>query len=154
IPFEQLWEQYERIIKDNGAIVLTGSQPFTSALVMSNPKLFRYEWIWQKNSTSGFALAKKQPMRNHESILVFYKKPCTYDYITEPRFMGENSKKRMEYESTSLKGNNQINNRLKKVRYVPEDKNLSYPKNDQFFKNVANNSKQRGHPTQKPVEII
>lgn len=154
IPFDLLWEQYERIIKGNGAIVLTASQPFTSALVMSNPKLFKYEWIWQKNSTSGFALAKKQPMRNHESILVFYKKQCTYNYIKEPRLMDENSKKRMEYEFTSLKGNNQINNGLKKVRYVPEDKNLSYPKTVQFFKNVANNSKQRVHPTQKPVELM
>ena len=154
IPFDPLWEQYERIIKDNGAIVLTATQPFTSALVMSNPNLFKYEWIWQKNSTSGFALAKKQPMRNHESVLVFYKKQCTYNYIKEPRLVDENSKKRMEYDFTSLKGNNQINNGLKKVRYVPEDKNLSYPKTVQFFKNVANNSKQRVHPTQKPVELF
>ena len=154
IPFEPLWKEYERIIKVNGAIVLTATQPFTSALVMSNPKLFKYEWIWQKNSTSGFALAKKQPMRNHESILVFYKKQCTYNYIKEPRLMDENSKKRMEYEFTSLKGNNQINNGLKKVRYVPEDKNLSYPKTVQFFKNIANNSKQRVHPTQKPVSLM
>ena len=154
IPFEPLWEQYERIIKDNGAIVLTSSQPFTSALVMSKPNLFKYEWIWQKNSTSGFALAKKQPMRNHESILVFYKKQCTYNYIKEPRLMDENSRKRMEYEFNSLQGNNQINNGLKKVRYVPEDKNLSYPKTVQFFKNVANNSKQRVHPTQKPVKLF
>ena len=154
IPFELLWDEYDRIIKDNGAIVLTATQPFTSALVMSNPKLFKYEWIWQKNSTSGFALAKKQPMRNHESILVFYKKQCTYNYIKEPRLMDDNSKKRMEYDFTSLKGNNQINNGLKKVRYVPEDKNLSYPKSVQFFKNIANNSKQRVHPTQKPAELF
>ena len=154
IPFGPLWKEYERIIKVNGAIVLTATQPFTSALVMSNPKLFKYEWIWHKNSTSGFALAKKQPMRNHESILVFYKKQCTYNYIKEPRLMDENSKKRMEYEFTSLKGNNQINNGLKKVRYVPEDKNLSYPKTVQFFKNIANNSKQRVHPTQKPVSLM
>ena len=154
IPFEPLWEQYERVIKDNGAIVLTASQPFTSALVMSKPELFKYEWIWQKNSTSGFALAKKQPMRNHESVLVFYKKQCTYNYIKEPRLMDDNSKKRMEYDFTSLKGNNQINNGLKKVRYVPEDKKLSYPKTVQFFKNIANNSKQRVHPTQKPVALF
>src|SRR5699024_2166887 len=81
-------------------------------------------------------------------------KQCTYNYIKEPRLVDENSKKRMEYDFTSLKGNNQINNGLKKVRYVPEDKNLSYPKTVQFFKNVANNSKQRVHPTQKPVELF
>ena len=58
IPFEPLWESYERIIKDDGAIVLTASQPFTSALVMSNPKLFKYEWIWQKAVGSNFATTK------------------------------------------------------------------------------------------------
>ena len=74
IPFEPLWEQYERVIKDNGAIVLTASQPFTSALVMSNPKLFRYEWVWEKTMASNFALARKQPFKKHENILVFYKR--------------------------------------------------------------------------------
>lgn len=54
IPFKPLWEQYERVIKDNGAIVLTASQPFTSTLTMSNPDLFKYEWIWEKNRTVGF----------------------------------------------------------------------------------------------------
>ena len=73
IPFEPLWKEYERIIKPNGAIVLTASQPFTSALVMSNPKLFRYEWIWQKNRGSNFALLKYQPFKEHESVLVFSK---------------------------------------------------------------------------------
>ena len=71
IPFEPLWEQYERIIKPNGAIVLTASQPFTSALVMSNPKVFKYEWIWEKSKASNFLLAKKQPLKAHENILVF-----------------------------------------------------------------------------------
>jgi site-specific DNA-methyltransferase (adenine-specific) len=62
IPFDKLWEQYNRIIKDNGAIVLTASQPFTSALVMSNSKLFKYEWIWEKDKPSNFATARKIPM--------------------------------------------------------------------------------------------
>src|SRR6056297_2019284 len=74
IPFEPLWEQYKRIIKDNGAIVLFGSQPFTSALIMSNPKLFKYEWIWNKTRPSNFPLAKKQPMKYHENIAVFNSK--------------------------------------------------------------------------------
>src|SRR5574344_3167052 len=81
IPFEPLWEQYKRIIKDNGAIVLTASQPFTSALVMSNPKMFKYEWIWHKNSSGSFATAKKQPMKYHENILVFSKNQPTYNPI-------------------------------------------------------------------------
>ena len=79
IPFEPLWNQYNRIIKDNGAIVLFGSQPFTSALVMSNPKLFKYEIIWKKNVPTGFFNAKKQQMKIHENILVFYKKQPTYN---------------------------------------------------------------------------
>src|SRR3990170_1203775 len=64
IPFEPLWEQYKRIIKDNGAIVLTASQPFTSALVMSNIKMFRYEWIWEKSKATGYLHAKNRPLRN------------------------------------------------------------------------------------------
>ena len=71
IPFEPLWEQYKRIIKDNGAIVLTASQPFTSALVMSNVKMFKYDFVWNKGNTTGFLNAKKMPLRKHEDILVF-----------------------------------------------------------------------------------
>ena len=79
IPFEPLWEQYKRIIKDNGAIVLTASQPFTSALVMSNTKMFKYEWIWDKITGRGHLVAKKRPMAQHENILVFYKNAPTYN---------------------------------------------------------------------------
>jgi site-specific DNA-methyltransferase (adenine-specific) len=75
IPFEPLWEQYKRIIKDNGAIVLTASQPFTSLLVLSCLKFFKYSLVWDKVKGTGFLNARKQPMRNHEDILVFYKKP-------------------------------------------------------------------------------
>ena len=79
IPFEPLWEQYERVIKDNGAIVLTASQPFATALAYSNMKRFRYEWIWEKTNATGFQLAKKMPMKKHENILVFYKSLPTYN---------------------------------------------------------------------------
>lgn len=73
IPLDKMWEQLERIVKPNGAVVLFGSQPFTTVLISSNLNDFKYEWIWYKNTTSGFAMAKKQPMRCHENILVFYK---------------------------------------------------------------------------------
>ena len=87
IPFDKLWEQYERIIKPNGAIVLTASQPFTSALVMSNPKLFKYEWIWEEAVGSNFAVAKYQPLKEHENILVFCKgKSNYYPIIGETRY--------------------------------------------------------------------
>ena len=108
IPFDLMWEQLNRIIKPNGAIVLFGSEPFSSALRMSNIKNYKYDWIWQKNNTSGFALAKKQPMKNHEIISVFYKKQCTYNYIKEPRLMSEESKKRMNYDFNSTCGETKV----------------------------------------------
>lgn len=77
IPFDLLWKQYERIIKDNGAIVLTASQPFTSTLIVSNLKLFKYSLVWNKKIVTGFL--KRQPLRQHEDILVFYKKQPTYN---------------------------------------------------------------------------
>ena len=77
IPFEPLWEQYKRIIKDNGAIVLTASQPFTSALIMSNPKLFKYSWIWDKKTGLGFLDSKFRPLKSHEDVLVFSKAGCS-----------------------------------------------------------------------------
>lgn len=79
IPFDALWSQYNRIIKDNGAIVLTACQPFTTRLISSQPKLFRYCWYWYKNMPTGFAFAKYQPLRCIEDICVFYEKQPTYN---------------------------------------------------------------------------
>lgn len=79
VPLDLLWQQYNRIIKDNGAIVLTASQPFTSAVVMSNPEMFRYELIWDKERGTNPILANKMPMNCHENILVFYKNFPTYN---------------------------------------------------------------------------
>lgn len=79
IPFAPLWAQYERIIKDNGAIVLTSSQPFTTDLINSNRRLFRYDIVWEKTQKSGFLNAKKQPLRAHENILIFYKKSPVFN---------------------------------------------------------------------------
>lgn len=80
IPFEPLWAEYKRVIKENGAIVLTAAQPFTSALVMSNPKIFKYEWIWDKVKPTNMLNASHQPLRRHENICVFYRKnlPTTH----------------------------------------------------------------------------
>jgi site-specific DNA-methyltransferase (adenine-specific) len=86
IPFEPLWEQYRRVCKPNAAIVLTASQPFTSALVMSNPLEYRHEWIWEKDKSGNFAAAKYQPMRNYETCLVFsVSTPVRYFPIKIPR---------------------------------------------------------------------
>ena len=79
LNFNLLWEQYERIIKDNGAILLFGKHPFTSELVLSNLKLFRYELVWEKTRASNSMQVKKQPSAIHENIIVFYKNQPTYN---------------------------------------------------------------------------
>ena len=158
IPFEPLWKEYERLIKPNGAILLTASQPFTSALVMSNPKLFRYEWIWEKNFSGGFILAKKQPMKYHENILVYYKNQPTYNPIFE------------EYADTTknrFKNNGKVNssklqavnytNEIQGIKRVQDEVNLergAYPKSVQKIKGVPNCNGGRLHPTQKPTELF
>ena len=152
ISLDKLWEQYKRIIKDNGAIVLNATNPFATMLIQSNLEWFRYEWIWHKNMTSGFALAKKQPLRNHELILVFYKKQPTYNPIKEQRDMSESSRKRMNYDFTTIKGTNEHQGGLKKVQFIPEDKDLCYPKYVKRWKGI--NSHNRNHPTEKPLEMV
>lgn len=79
IPLEPMWEQLKRIIKPNGAIVMTAAQPFTSVLVCSNMKMFKYCWIWDKSIGTGFLNANKQPMRSHEDVVVFYSRQCAYN---------------------------------------------------------------------------
>jgi len=152
IPFEPLWEQYERIIKLNGAIVLTASQPFSSALVMSNPKLFKYEWIWRKNTGTGFATAKYQPLRYHESVLVFSKSKTNYNPIPTERF-SEASKKMCKnpVRGGGKKTSSHISMEIVKVQYDSETKN---PESVLEFKSVPNAGGHKLHPTQKPVELF
>ena len=92
IPFEPMWEQLNRIIKPNGAIVLFGSEPFSSALRMSNIKNFKYDWIWHKNKISNPFLAKKQPLRCIENIIVFAKKTPIYNPIMEEKLKKDQRK--------------------------------------------------------------
>ena len=151
IPFEPLWEQYNRIIKDNGAIVLTASQPFTSALVMSNPKMFKYEWIWQKAVGSNFATTKYMPMKEHESVLVFGKQMPKYFPIKQER--AESGKSRLKYGHSGSK-TGEANGTMEFKGFTPEtyDKNLRCPSSVQFFNN---REACRGlHPTQKPVKLM
>ena len=144
IPFEPLWEQYERIIKDNGAIVLTASQPFTSALVMSNPKLFRYEWVWEKTMASNFALARKQPFKKHENILVFYKKQPTYN----PQM--EEGKPYVDKRETGVR-NASVGTSANVKRVPIKNNGTRFPSSVQKYSN-GNNSNV--HPTQKPVPLF
>ncbi len=151
IPLEPMWEQLKRVIKPNGAIVMTASQPFTSALVMSNPKMFKYEWIWQKAVGSNFAVLKYQPMKEHESVLVFSKETHNYYPIKEPR-KGSGAK-RMDYGhrgSVTGEANGQQNFTGWEVGKY--EKNLRNPSSVQYFNN---REKSRGlHPTQKPVTLM
>lgn len=79
INLQELWKQYRRVVKKNGAIVLFSAQPFTTELISSNKAMYRYEWIWRKTQPSGFMNAKKMPLRTHENIEIFYRKPPTYN---------------------------------------------------------------------------
>lgn len=144
IPFEPLWEQYERIIKDNGAIVLTASQPFTSALVMSNPKLFKYEWVWDKKNPSNFAMARKQPLKYHESVLVFAKKQTEYYPI---KWQGKPNHKQGSLNNAQR---SEVYGKIQRTK-----DNLSGMKYPRSIIEISKHSSQGGlHPTQKPVPLF
>lgn len=146
IPFGPLWKEYERIIKDNAAIILTATQPFASQLIVSNPKLFRYDLIWAKNKKTGFLNAKRMPLRSHEQILVFYKKLPPYNPQKTTGHKPVNS-----YTKHTSDGTN----------YSETKKGISgggqtdrYPFSILYFPVVNNDSKEKIHPTQKPVELF
>ncbi len=145
IPFNELWNNYERIIKDNGAIVLTASQPFTSKLVMSNIKLFRYEWIWIKNKGGNFANANKMPIKEHENILVFYKKLPTYNPIKQERSSSGKERVKKIINPSTISDN--YGGFVLKHGKIYEE--LRMPSSHQKF-----NCQVGLHPTQKPVELI
>ena len=147
IPFEPLWKVYNRIIKENGAIVLTASQPFTSSLIMSNPKIFKYEWIWQKSHATGHLNSKKQPLRQHENICVFYKKQCTYNpQMIDKTYLDKRTKSGDDNVVD-------VYNEFKKVeRQIPVTK--GYPKTIQYFATPFKGGEGGKHPTQKPVALM
>jgi len=141
IPFEPLWEQYKRIIKDNGAIVLTASQPFTSALVMSNVKMFKYEWIWEKSLSGSPALCRKTPMKVHENVLVFGGK----NYNPQ---MTKGTKRKKGISGSSIEGQKFISSGINNGE-INDD---YYPRSVQYFSNA--DRKNKVHPTQKPVALF
>ena len=144
IPFEPLWEQYNRIIKDNGAIVLFGSQPFTTKIINSNIKNFRHEWIWHKDKGANFANCKFQPMKVHENILVFSKKKSIYNPIMEKR------KEENKRNNKPRVNKNNITNQTFYINFSTGNSDYKYPTSVKFFNSVRNGS----HPTQKPVELL
>lgn len=140
IPLNKLWEQYERIIKDNGAIVLTCQTPFDKVLGSSNLKLLRYEWIWEKSQGTGHLNCKKMPLKNHENILIFYKNLPTYN----PQMVGDEIRKVKRSGELSKTTNYGKFTELSESEYKGR-----YPLSIQFFK------KENGlHPTQKPVALF
>jgi site-specific DNA-methyltransferase (adenine-specific) len=148
IDMGRLWQEYERVIKDNGAIVLTACNEFTFLLYNSNPKLFRYRWIWKKSLATGFLLAKKQPMRNFEDILVFYKKQPTYNPISFRKGKEERRDKNVANVDCSVYSQN----RLK--RHVANENRLPTTILEFQSANTGSNTNITIHPTQKPQALF
>lgn len=143
IPLDLLWEQYERIIKDKGAIVLTSQGLFTAKLILSNEKLFKYKITWIKSKPTNFLNAKKQPLRKHEDICVFYKRQPTYNPQMVP---GEPYTKGVRKDQLSgCYGD------FKPIE-VKSDNGERYPSDVVYFK-TAESEGTVWHPTQKPVEL-
>jgi len=151
IDLELMWEHLTRVIKPNGAIVMTASQPFTSALVMSNIKMFKYEWIWEKERPTNIFLMKKQVGKVHENVLVFYKKQPTYNPIKEASQQPKNNQ-----NMKSQAGKMNIIETLGKCQaiiskeYDPEVRN---PRSVLKINRGTRNN-QKLHPTQKPVALM
>ena len=140
IPFEPLWEQYNRIIKDSGAIVLFGSEPFSSQLRMSNLKMYRYDWIWEKTKATLFTQCKKRPLNANENILVFYKKQPTYN----PQMsVGVPYKARKKIKQSDEWAFGTVRN---------DNNGTRYPRTVIRFKSGDRDGKC--HPTQKPVALL
>lgn len=144
LPVNKLWEQYERIIKQNGAIVLFGSEPFASLLRTSNLKMYKYDWIWDKGNHSSPLLAKKQPLRVYEKILVFYKKQPNY---SPQMTKGKPYKKDYGYKkhANAINGTVMIDNN--------NESGQRYPINIIKFP-MSRNNQERLHPTQKPIALL
>lgn len=143
IPFESMWVELKRIIKPNGAIVLFGSEPFSSLLRCSNIKNFKYDWVWEKSKATGFLNSKKQPLRAHEIISVFYSKPPTYN----PKMVeGLPYNKGVRKEQTD----DDVYSSFEQVEVKSEG--FRYPRSVQYFKTAENEG--GFHKTQKPVALL
>lgn len=142
IPFPQLWEQYNRIIKENGCIALFGNQPFTSHLVLSNEKYFRYSLVWVKNKFSDFLNAKRKPMKVNEDICIFYKKQPTYN----PQYTYSTPYKRWNTQEAVDKQTN----------YGSHKSNVAVSDGKRLPLTVLNFDRveRPSHPTQKPVDLL
>ena len=143
IPLEFLWEEYRRVAKRNAPMVFTAAQPFTSVLISSNLKEFKYNWDWEKSKATGYLNAKKMPMRAHEDVCVFYRKPPVYN----PQ-MWEST----PYNKGSAHRPTEVYGKQKEV-LVKNDTGLRYPRTVQYFKTAESEGKVY-HPTQKPISLF
>ena len=143
IPFGPMWEQLKRLTKPNGAIVMTSSQPFTSALVMSNIEMFKYCWVWEKNAPVGFLNARRMPLKNHEDICIFYGKQPTYN----PQGLKETNVKSSRKNGKTKNGGTY--GEVADREYFAKQGN--FPRSVQRIKRVTH---KQVHPTQKPVELM
>ena len=152
IPLDKLWSEYVRVIKDNGAIVLFSAQPFTSVLVSSNLKMFKYEWVWNKVVPTNHLNAKRQPMRLHENICVFYKKQCTYNrqMTDKPKEYQRPNRKLVKDAFYETKNYGDANRGFAE----DSDHTKTNPKTIVKFSNGNGYSKKGNHPTQKPLDLI
>lgn len=154
IPFEPLWEQYERVIKDNGAIVLFGQEPFSSNLRISNVKLYKYDWVWEKSNPSNIALANKQPMKYHELISVFYRKQPIYN---KQMIIRESPRIKQAHKNNYIFHNSESEQTTLKyieVYSIKYDADLKNPSTILKFNSLRPNAKEFvKHPTQKPVAL-
>jgi len=146
IPLEPMWEQLKRIIKTNGAIVMTASQPFTTTLISSNMKIFKYDWCWRKPKGTGHLNAKKMPMRDKEDIVVFYSKQCTYN----PQMTKGKPYKDKAGRDHSAKSS-MTDNYGAYTNFRNDNKGLRYPRQVLDMPVVERGSV---HPTQKPVALM
>lgn len=145
IPLDLMWEQLIRITKPTAAIVLFSANPFTSKLIMSNPTMFRYDLIWDKCSTTGFLNAKKMPLRRHEIICVFYKKPPTYNPHMEMRGRPRN---KGSYNKSKGNGDSCYGH----FENITSHNNVYYPTSIIVESNAVQTGKL--HPTQKPTPLF
>lgn len=146
LPLDKLWIEYDRIIKDNGCIALFSAQPFTTDLIQSNRKLFRYDLIWDKVLSSGFLNSHRMPLRRHEVICIFYKNPPKYNPIMEIRGKPKDKSKKKD----SLSNGNSCYGSYKAF----QNKNNEYfPTSILQFSN-GNHNNRRLHSTQKPIELM
>ena len=143
IPFEPLWEQYHRVIKDNGAIVLFGSEPFSTMLRYSNLKNYKYDLIWVKNNASNFQLCKKQFLKVHENISIFYKKQPTYN----PQGLKKLETPIVQSNKGKAGKLGHLGSEKKRSHYKQEF--TGYPRSILYFDRPS----KPLHPTQKPVEL-